>query len=479
MKEKMFFRMVLVAGAATMLAACTSESENGPSANFSYESIAATQQVPVTFGTYIGDQATTRAGTAGNIADAQDLAANKDGFGVFAYYTFTGTHDADTGATDNGTYGGSNGSETTKPNFMYNQHVTGTNVAVPVWSYTPIKYWPNDFATGAVDAQTSAATGSKVSNVSFFAYAPYVATASATGPTGITAFTGNNTAGDPKVSYTIATTPDAAVDLLWGVSGTSTASVLGGGAQSTSTGLPFLNQKKQETDGNISFLFKHALARLGLMVQAARDQVDAGPVGVGDKELWEASDPAHKTKIFVNSVTITAPFNISGDLNLNNTTANVANWGSLNADSDPGTAGVQPTTLTVSGDNLNTDLKYVTTPVTALGSQPAGVLAKSSTPLIKNGANLLYFMLIPTDFTSTDITITIDYTVKTLDASLAAGESTVNNVITKVISGINFQNNNAYTLNLVLGMTSVRVTATVDGWGNGGSTQVDLPLNVN
>ena len=74
MKEKMFFRMVLIAGAATMLAACTSESENGPSANISYESIAATQQVPVTFGTYMGETPVTRAGYAGIIDDVPTLA---------------------------------------------------------------------------------------------------------------------------------------------------------------------------------------------------------------------------------------------------------------------------------------------------------------------------------------------------------------------------------------------------------------------
>ena len=465
MKEKMFFRMVLIAGAATMLAACTSESENGPSANISYESIAATQQVPVTFGTYMGETAITRAGTAGNIADTQDLAANKGGFGVFAYYT-------------NAAYNSS-----TAPDFMYNQLVSGTNDPSPTWSYSPIKYWPNDFATGAVDVQSPAATGSKLSNLSFFAYAPYVPVTLGTGvpssgstTVGITQLTLNTATSDPKVTYVIATTPDASVDLLWGVSGTSTASVLGGGAQSSSTGLPFLNQKKQETDGNISFLFKHALARLGLTVRAAKDQA---AVGTADTyELWEDGVAAHKTKIFVNSVTITAPFNISGDLNLNNTSANVALWENRNADSDPGTPGTQPTTLTVNGDNINSVIKYVTSPSTVLGSQPAGVLAKSSTPLIKNGVNFHYFMLIPTDFTSTNITITIDYTVRTLDANLTAGESIVNNVITKVISGINFENNNDYTLNLALGMTSVKVTATVDGWGDGGSTPVNLPLNV-
>ena len=123
MKEKMFFRLVLVAGAVTMLAACTSESENGPSANISYESIAATQQVPVTFGTYMGEQAITRAGTAGNIADdgtnsAEANLVAKGGFGVFAYYNNAGDYPE----TLTPAFIENNSLE---PNFMYNQLVNG------------------------------------------------------------------------------------------------------------------------------------------------------------------------------------------------------------------------------------------------------------------------------------------------------------------------------------------------------------------
>lgn len=28
-------------------------------------------------------------------------------------------------------------------NFMYNQKITGTDAETPVWTYSPIKYWPN------------------------------------------------------------------------------------------------------------------------------------------------------------------------------------------------------------------------------------------------------------------------------------------------------------------------------------------------
>lgn len=99
----------------------------------------------------------TRAGNTGNITDAQSLAA-KGGFGVFAYQT---------GGTDY-----TAGQTTFPPDFMYNQKVTGTDVAAPVWSYSPIKYWPND-NTAADNAGAKGETNT--GKVSFFAYAPYAA----------------------------------------------------------------------------------------------------------------------------------------------------------------------------------------------------------------------------------------------------------------------------------------------------------------
>ena len=504
MKEKMFFRMVLIAGAATMLAACTSESENGPSANISYESIAATQQVPVTFGTYIGETPTTRSGATGMISDfdtnrdgTRDITAahvlrNKDGFGVFAYYTYmkASSPDASKGETANGLYG------STLPNFMYNQHVVGTDVDAPVWSYTPLKYWPNDYASGDVDTNPTDATGSKVSAVSFFAYAPYVPVTAATGvPTsgdtsvGITALTDNDDQSDPKVSYTIATTPDKSVDLLWGVAGDTDYDNTAGTTNPRTAGFPLKNQTKQELDGMINFKFDHALSRLGLTVQAAKDQTGAG--SVNSEELWDAT-AANKTRIYINRVTVSTTMYTSAVLNLNNTSADVALWEFSGA--------AAATTLTVEDvttpsviKNLNPDLVMDTSKSLDDGAQKPGVRAITSTstsapvptPVMQYNGEDVYFMLIPQNLSSAgggtneNITIVIDYDVKTLDANLAGGMSSVNNRITKVIGGINFESGKAYTLNLVLGMNSVDITATVADWGAGTNHTVDLPINVN
>ena len=96
------------------------------------------------------------------IDDLNDLKESDAGFGVLAYYTDTYTWDLCDGSGDVG--------HTSKvaPNFMYNQQVKWST---DHWTYSPVKYWPNDNNP----ADDGGATGSQTkSYVSFFAYAPYV-----------------------------------------------------------------------------------------------------------------------------------------------------------------------------------------------------------------------------------------------------------------------------------------------------------------
>ena len=82
----------------------------------------------------------TSGGTLG-VIDTEDLLIKKQGFGVFGCYTGALVYE----------------SSTVTPDFMYNQQVNGEKVGTEyVWSYNPVKYWPNE------------------GKVSFFAYAPYV-----------------------------------------------------------------------------------------------------------------------------------------------------------------------------------------------------------------------------------------------------------------------------------------------------------------
>ena len=400
-------------------------------------------KVPIAFSSYLGKTATSRAGAAG-VQTTTTL--QKEGFGLFAYYT------------DNSKYG-----STSTPNFMYNTKVTGTakEDGTTSWTYTPLRYWPNETGTDG----TNGATSDGVDHLTFFAYAPYVGVTANSGvvtddaTVGITALTKNNDAGDPKVSYTVASDPSKSVDLLWGVSNKEKWENVSGTDVTVGEGKPFIDLIKPKVGQNVEFNFKHALSRLGLNIQGAFDQKDPGGT------LKDA-------KITVAKVEITgAAFAAKGVLNLNNTTANEPLWDT--SATDAGTL-----SLTLEGDNLNETIKDDGAKKAA--EQKEGVTATSKNLLKDNDT---YFMFIPGTATSDKpLVVKITYYTTTDDPNLADGYTRVENVITKKISadgGLKFEAGKSYTLNLVLGMTSVKVSATVAPWTDETtSTQVDLPIKV-
>ena len=275
----------------------------------------------IQFGTYLGKTGTTRAGKTGNITNTE---LKTTSFGVFGYYTSGSSgYDYWNTCAANGTKGTNNATNATAANFMYNQKITwitaentgyvaGDNTGY--WSYTPIKYWPNDFSNADVDdqdddANTDPAKGSSDENysnsrLSFFAYAPYVefsnaATSGLTGTSpvtagtyGITAIngatdaagdgssTGNKAAQDPILTYVLNQTH--AVDLLWGTAGSTSVNVnnetqdadrtsnshtgwsLTGSTYGNVSQYPVnINLTKQKTTGVVDFNFKHALSKVG------------------------------------------------------------------------------------------------------------------------------------------------------------------------------------------------------------------------
>lgn len=436
-------RLFMFATAALMLAACSNDgevavndvvSQSGPSA--------------VAFDTYTASA--TKAGQTGVMNTTQ---LQTTGFGVFA------------SLSNNGDY-----VSTIGPNFMYDEEV---EYAASAWTYSPLKYWPNETTVDMLNAEGHASS-TATDKLSFFAYAPYVeattaGVVTATNPdqnnedtpenfeAGITALSANNVTTDPIVSYAMAYTPSKSVDLLWGVapSGGLSYKDVANNTVSVPSGEPLKNLTKPSKDQKIKFLFKHALARLGLTVVAAVDQVAAG----GNLDA--------NTKIFVNSVTIEdaaspkvlAP---TGTLNLNNTSAGVANW-------TLGTKEKFNLVINSAKSNINTDL---------LSPSGNGVTTAEK-DVIADGK---YFMIIPTEGNAkAKFKVTINYDVVTTDPALNGGKSAVNNVIWKEISvgdDINgFTNNKAYKLKLILGLTSVKLEAEVADWEVDGSTNVNLPKN--
>ena len=208
------------------------------------------------------------------------------------------------------------------------------------------------------------------------------------------------------------------------------------------------------------------MARLGLTVVAAIDQVAAGG------ELNDA------TKIAVKEVVITDVSNVlqlktKGTLNLNNSQAGTARW--INTDD------ATPVSFTVSNaaeGELNPNIAYDNAGADATWNKPSTLPAWTGVTTAETDviAGDKYFMVIPSHG-DTELQVQITYYVITKDDKLAGGYSSVENVITKRVTVSNLTNNKAYNLKLILGLTSVKLDAEVADWQVDGSTEVYLPQN--
>lgn len=464
----------ILAAAALSFAACSNEED------FVAEPQAEqVGEVPVAFDTYV-NRGVTRAGATGSInaaATLQDPAIN--GFGVFGFYTNADNYD-----------------QTFTPNFMYNQHVTYSSG----WTYSPIKYWPNEFGSGAQGAQSD-----DVDKISFFAYAPYVDVSVSTGKVtdpdentwGIVGMKNNNAVGDPMVKYISTFWIDKQVDLLWGTQ-TGTWKVKNDNTDQTgfTAGTPWLNVQHPYATADaqrLTFDFKHALAWLNVQVDTKTDGTSV-------------ASPDANSKVFIRSVTFEG-FDTKGALNLNNVTAGTALWYNFNCADElsngsettikdgrkDGKEGLTPATkeyrainpalvqssvwdLTTTG--VNKDPKNLF--CNADGSAPAGKSAQIF--VIPNGDKLK---------------VTIEYDVLTKDENLAGTlndgttkGSVVKNVITRYITDdgsadydgagghtITLANGKKYTINLHLGLNSVQFDASITTWTAGDNGEADLPHN--
>ena len=474
----------MLAATVALFAACSS--------NDLSESKAPAQQLDdsaVNFSAYV-NRGVTRAGAAGtlttNNAEAPNVSLQEVGFGVFAYYS------------DSESY-----SETSKPNFMYNQKVSGAD-----WTYSPLKYWPNEFGKNAASEGQDRLT--------FFAYAPYVKVNPSTGriiksvtdgDNGIVALTSNTASGDPYVKYYADMDPDKRVDLCWGVAKADfTATVDEEAINTIPAGEPYIDVVKPATGSLINFDFKHALAAVNVQIDT-----DINTEGHSD-----ASDEVDRyTRIWVRSVTFEG-FTDKGRLNLNSraTADEGPQWFDLTNES-PVASGV------VTVFDGRTDGKEGRENATAKKETPATLNAKiiQSAPyskqalevddetarkltisdavpgVTKAAVNLFDAIaaeapvyVIPTD---ENLKVTIVYDVETYDPSLAAflsdgavRGSSVQNTIEKEIIFQNGEENitkleagKVYTVKLHLGLTSVKFDASVTEWAEGYGAGIDLPYN--
>ena len=216
----------LILGAAAVLSC--SKQEKAPSVE---------PPLAVTFGA-VGE---TRAP-----GETADVATDGYAFGVFAF--------------DTGLYRYSDSN--VNPNFMYNERVS-YDAAEGLWSYSPVKYWPNG------EGEVSGNTGVRASLLSFFAYAPY-SDMQEDNPAGycITSMSGQAEPGNPWIVYRIHEDVSQQVDLLCAPA--------------------VVDQVKPDVDARIGFGFTHALACAGEKVyvtcsSALRAAADAEAEADGGK----------------------------------------------------------------------------------------------------------------------------------------------------------------------------------------------------
>ena len=191
--------------------------------------------VPVAFSTYA--RQSTKA-DASYVAPGANFAAGAQ-IGVFGFY-----HDGN-GATD-GSWAADQAAGNNIPDYMYNQLVTKQDDGS--WTYSPIKYWPNETGAGA--------TSEHADKLSFWGYYPRIAEANYTADAAM--YTGtdavlrfwkagsttepyaNDVSGLPRVTFTQSADPDKMVDLMFAA--------------------PQQDLTKPSLDGKVQFVFRHALA---------------------------------------------------------------------------------------------------------------------------------------------------------------------------------------------------------------------------
>ncbi len=516
MKKILFF----AAAAVAMLTGC-SQNDDLTAPTVAQDQ----QQTAIEFGSYLGKVAQTRTTAyVGNITDTELQSSTKaNGFGVIAFYTGADDY-PNSGSSAPASYSAS----TLKANFMFNQHVT---YSTDHWTYSPLKYWPNEVASGAVDGQDPAAQGTTAhGKISFFAYAPWMDEVGTTGITkvnGKTTLTGsgnaNDQTGNPTITYKMSANGQD-VDLLWGTCPDAESynivpnSTQGGNYVWKGTTNPGdkgkakvnVNLTKQKTAASeanaekINFLFKHSLAKIGGGKKG--DATASGLTIKLDPDFGNSfGDQANaQTAVTVKKITIK---NNRTETTLGTRDVKRKNEGTLDlatgfwtledTNQDFEQSINNATDFTTGDVKLNANIQeqvfndaasaeyWGTSDGNMLNGTHKGVTTTEQQVYDEDVAPLLYF---PGETPSLEVEI--EYIVRTKDKSLIAGYSEATQKIKRIVTfGSAVEMNKKYNLVIILGLTSVKFEATVDNWAdadtNGDSNvnddddiKVNLPLNV-
>lgn len=507
-------KIFLFAAAAAMFAACSNE-DLAVSENAQQKA----GEAPISFSVYT-PRNVTRAGAASNDgSDPAKYGMNNDklktqGFGILAYYTDDEKYDADKST----------------PNFMYNSKVT---YASSKWQYNPVMYWPNEFSAAHAEnidrvSFFAYAPYVEVDNTTGIPYADGTGadkTLVTNDEKNITAISKNTATGDPYVKYVVDTDPATSVDLLWGVAADNAATRYEAIDQPASgvtvtPGLPFLNLVKPNVptlaDGGVlNFNMCHALSKLNIDVKYIADAKT-------NPEEASKDINADETRIYIRSITI-GGFVMKGALDLNNKDRyevstidpkqyrGKALWKDYDGKSalsydenvkffDGRKDGKEGTE---SGENPNES--YLGLNPYLLENYVNDVwggttwTAKKNQGVTKTAVNLFGndnngdlkdkpIYVIPVGL---PIDITIEYDVLTADGNLSTflsdgltHGSMINNTISKKsyeifntgTTPVKMEDGKAYTIHILLGMTSVKIEATVTDYLEEEAT-ANLPQN--
>lgn len=253
-------------------------------------------------------------------------------------------------------------------NLFKNQQVTYDATAeTPAWTYKPVKYW------------------SPAGHIDFLAYAPFDSN--------------QKLKESSKLDFTVNSTITAQKDLLWANAA-----------------------NKTNTDKPVTFIFKHALSRLGYTVKT--------------------SATAEGTTITLNQIT------------LNQITLAGSNDGAKGAFYSAGIIDLSKTSSTDLWTNLNSETKLKFDWVSSNKELSSNETKNDETE---------YLFVIPQDFSqkttgADELYVIVDYTISYSDGTTMK---------TKVYQKLekNFEQGKAYTLNLTLGLTPIEFdVTTVEGW---------------
>lgn len=393
MKQNYFIG--LIACAALTMTGCSNDEINVPQQSQGNNAIE--------FSTYLGRNAQGSRGTETNDAS---IKSENGGFGVLAYYT-----KQDDFNIKNHT-----------PNFMWNQQVTykGTN-----WVYTPVKYWPTK-------------VGDKVS---FFAYAPYVASVNDKG----IVLSSNSETGAPTATITLPDDPSKTIDFVATVQMNKT------------------HDNSAKANNNVSFTLKHEMTRVKVQAKL-------------DKSVYSDTDAKHKTFVVIKNV----KFNDKGQFYKS---------GKYTFSTDDNQRGTWATTdnATAYSLDLNKVMKKETITVTgATGKSGSGDYQKGedgiklvNTDPVSLFKDDQYLFLIPVaNLTDGKATATIEYDIVTEDSKLAVGYSCTNAIKTVKLPAGTLQQGISYNYIFTIKLDEIVLNAEVKGWDEPASdSNINVPYS--